>query len=227
MSEPLVMRVKRLISGSVNGLVDAIENANAEIVMREAIREVDRATDDVRDELARVVASRHQTARVVERTHVKLNELGERARIAVEQGRDDLAEVALGRQLDMEAQLPSLDASVAELAGKQTELEGYIAALQARKREMESELSAYVAAREKADEVAGTPTNPHSPASFERRADKAQQAFERALNGGIGAPGHVKADRETMAKLSELERLARGSRIADRLASLKAVKEAS
>ena len=72
MSESLVLRVKRLISGSVNGVVDALETANAEVVMREAIREIERATDDVREELASIVTTRHHTNRLLERTKTKL-----------------------------------------------------------------------------------------------------------------------------------------------------------
>lgn len=48
MSEGLVSRVTRLVSGSVNSIVDTIENAAPETVMREAIREVERAIEDVR-----------------------------------------------------------------------------------------------------------------------------------------------------------------------------------
>ena len=59
MAEGLVARVTRLVSGGVNQLVDTIENASPETVMAEAIREVDRAIDQVRDELASVLANKH------------------------------------------------------------------------------------------------------------------------------------------------------------------------
>ena len=75
MSESLVLRVKRLISGRANGVVDALETANAEMVMREAVREIERATDDVREELARAMTARHQTNRLLAHTKAKLAEL--------------------------------------------------------------------------------------------------------------------------------------------------------
>ena len=59
MNENVTVRVGRLISGSLNALVDAVENAVPEAVMEEAIREVDSAIDDVKAELGRVVASKH------------------------------------------------------------------------------------------------------------------------------------------------------------------------
>src|SRR5882757_812416 len=155
MSESLVFRVKRLISGSANGVVDALETANAEMVMREAVREIDRAADDVREELARAMTARHQTNRLLEHTKAKLVELSERAKLAVDQARDDLAEAALSRQLDLEAEIPVLEGRIVEFTAKQTELEGYVASLAARKREMESEIAAFVSVSETAARAAG------------------------------------------------------------------------
>ena len=50
MAESIFMRVRRLISASVEDAVDAMERAGGPSVMREAIREVDRAIDEVRAE---------------------------------------------------------------------------------------------------------------------------------------------------------------------------------
>src|SRR5882724_10356225 len=136
MSESIAMRVKRLMSSSANGLVDALENAAPDLLMREAIRELDRAIDDVREEHGRAVATRHQTDRRLTMTKARHEELTGKARLAVEQGRDDLAEAAIARQLDFEAQMPVLEAAIKDAAAKQTDLEGYLAALAGRKREM-------------------------------------------------------------------------------------------
>jgi phage shock protein A len=219
MSESLVLRVKRLISGSANGVVDALETANAEMVMREAVREIERATDDVREELARTITTRHQTNRLLAHTKAKLAELSERAKLAVDQARDDLAEAALSRQIDLEAEIPVHGAKIVEFTAKQTELEGYVAGLAARKREMESEIAAFVAASASAARAAGSSAGPGASVASkaERRADQAQQAFERAMGGTAGA----RPDRETAARLHELDRLSRSSKVAERLASLK------
>jgi phage shock protein A len=220
MSESLVLRVKRLISGSANGVVDALETANAEMVMREAVREIERATDDVREELARTITTRHQTNRLLEHTKAKLVELSERAKLAVDQARDDLAEAALSRQLDLEAEIPAHEAKIVELTAKTAELEGYVAGLAARKREMEKDIAAFVAASEAAVGAAGSAGPGASIATkAERRADQAQQAFDRAM--GSPAVGGSRPDRETSAKLHELDRLSRSSEVAERLAQLK------
>lgn len=220
MSESLVLRVKRLISGSANGVVDALETVNAEMVMREAVREIERATDDVREELAHAMTARHQTARLLEHTKAKLVELSGRAKLAVDQARDDLAEAALSRQLDLEAEIPAHEAKIVELTTKQTELEGYVAGLAARRREMENDIAAFVAASASAARAAGSAGPEASVATkAERRADQAQQAFDRAM--GSPAAGAARPDRETAARLHELDRLSRSSKVAERLANLK------
>ena len=218
MSESLVLRVKRLISGSVNGIVDALETNNAEVVMREAVREIERATDDVREELARTMSTRHQTNRLLERSKTKLAELGERAKLAVDQARDDLAEAALSRQLDLEAEIPVHEAKIVELTAKQTELEGYVAGLTTRKREMEKDIAAFASASDAAARAAGCAAPGASVATkAEHRADQAQRAFERAMN----TPAGSRPDHETTARLHELDRLSRSNKVAERLAQLK------
>lgn len=220
MSETLIRRVKRIVSGGMSSLVEVIENANAESTMREAVRETERIIDEVRDEHAKAVATRYQTMRQIERTKAKHQELAEKARAAVDQRRDDLAEAALSRQLDLEAQLPVLDRTLTEAAARQRELESYVAALDGRKREMEEELAAFVASRPAAGIDAAT--DPVNFAATERRLEKTQNAFDRILQNATGVPGAPKPDHHTSAKLLELERLTRSNEIASRLAALKA-----
>lgn len=56
MSETLARRVGRLVSGGFHALADAAENLMPEAVMNESIREIERAIDEVRAELGRVLA---------------------------------------------------------------------------------------------------------------------------------------------------------------------------
>ena len=71
-------RVTRLISGSVNSIVDAVENASPETVMKEAIREIDRAIDEVRDHLGLAIANRHNATKRLAEANAKHEELGAR-----------------------------------------------------------------------------------------------------------------------------------------------------
>jgi phage shock protein A len=226
MAEGLMSRVKRLVSGSINSVVDAVENATPETVMKEAIREVDRAVDDVREHLGLALANKHHASKRLMEANAKHDDLGEKLRLAVDQGRDDLAEAAIARQLDLEAQIPVLEAALKEAGEQEAELEGYIAALQGRRREMEEDLRTYVASR---------PSEPGSaPGAFgpitagpnaTRRAEKAESAFNRVLVSATGIAGTVKADSQTASKLAELEKIARDNRIRERLAAVKAMKQ--
>ncbi len=225
MADRLVSRVTRLVSGSVNSIVDAVENAAPETVMREAIREVERAIDDVRAELGKAAANKHHASKRLMEASAKHEALAEQIELAVTEGRDDLAEAAISRQLDLEAQIPLLEGALNDAGEQETELEGYVTALQGRKREMESDLNAFLSSR--AETGAGS-ADPAQRGGGERgaeaRADKAETAFNRVLSGQTGIPGSVKADRETAAKLAELEGIARTNRVQERLAALKAAK---
>jgi len=224
MSEGLVSRVTRLVSGSVNSIVDAVENAAPETVMREAIREVERAIDDVRAELGKAAANKHHANKRLMEAGAKHEALAEQIELAVSEGRDDLAEAAISRQLDLEAQIPLLESALSEAGERETELEGYVTALQGRKREMESDLQTFLSSRAQTGAGGSADTPEAGERGAEQRADKAESAFNRVLSGQTGLAGSVKADRETAAKLAELEGIARNNRVKERLAALKAAK---
>ncbi len=231
MSEGLVSRVRRLVAGGINDLVESIETGSPETVMRESIREVEKAADDVRDELGRTIAKRHHTNKRLMETAAKHEELASKAAFAIDQGRDDLAEAAIARQLDMEAQIPVLEATLKELTDEQSELEGYISALLARKREMEAELKSLLDSQvtaASAVSVAGQP-KPAEVAGLAaaKRADGADRAFNRVLQSVSGVAASTRSDPDTAPKLAELEKVARDHRIQERLAALKASAEAN
>src|SRR5690606_18931341 len=131
MSETLTQRVGRLIAGSFHSLVDAVENAAPESVMAQAVREIDAAISDVRADLGTVEAQRHLTAKRLTEESARHETLGDQAALAIEQNREDLAQAALGRQIDIEAQLPVLEARSSALAEDRTRLAGLVMAPQA------------------------------------------------------------------------------------------------
>ena len=223
MADGLINRVKRLVSGSVNSIVDAVENAAPETVMKEAIREIDSAIDEVRDQLGLAIANKHHANKRLMEASAKHEELAEKLRLAVDQERDDLAEAAIARQLDLEAQIPVLEDALKDTSLEESELESYISALTGRRREMEEDLQTYLASRPKETEaLAGGAEN----AQPDRKVENAETAFNRVLRGATGVPGTAKADNDTAAKLAELEMVSRENRIKERLAALKAVKSA-
>ncbi len=227
MKENLTNRVGRLISGSFNALVDAVENAVPETVMEEAIREVDGAIDDVRAELGRVVANKHlANTRLIEENR-KYETLSDNIDLAVKEARDDLAEAAIAQQLDIEAQIPILEAAIADGSNQEKELESYITALQAKKREMQDDLRQYRESVSDASAVAtGGPRSATAKgSSVAVNVDKASSAFDRVLEKATGlSASRSNMDAETAAKTEELEKLAQKNRIQERLAAIKSSK---
>ncbi len=222
MAESLFMHVRRVISASIEDAVDAMERAGGVGVMREAIREVDRAIDEVRTEQEAATVRRLQAMRQQRMFRDQLAALGEKARFAIAENRDDLAEAALSRQIDFEAQAERLDAVQAEAADEAGRLEECLVALATRQSQMEEALAAFKAAQRDASLGGDGPTR--TDRRTERRVDRAEQAFERAMVGAGGVGGVNRADAQTAAKLAEVATMQKGAAIAQRMAALRSAR---
>ncbi|MGX7703781.1 PspA/IM30 family protein [Methylobacterium sp. Gmos1] len=218
MAESIFNRISRILTASVEDSVDRLEQAGGEAVMREAIREADRAVDRVAAEREAALARRLQAARQQALLAKRIEALTEKARFALESGREDLAEAALSQQFDFEAQAVTLAEAQVEAQAEEARIEEGLAALKARKAQMEDTLSAYRQAR---TEAAGGSSS--AERSAERQVDAAEQAFARAMTGA-GAP--VRADAASLRGVAEIDVLQRRAAIAERLAALKAARAA-
>ena len=218
MSETLSSRVKCLVSGSANMIVSTVENLAPEMVMEESIREIDKAITDVRAELGQVLTRQYHASQRLGTENRRHEELNEKVQIALKEGRDDLAEVGVAQLLDIEAQIPVLDAAVIETREAQAELEGYITALQGRKREMAQELDEFRTAKTSAASTAVSAPS----SSVQQRVQNAQSTYDRVMDraGGM-APGGSAIDSNSAKAHAELEELARQNRIKERLAAMK------
>lgn len=224
MADTLSARVGRIVSGSAHALIDAIEGAIPDAVIQQTLREIDKAVDDVRAELGRTIAGKHLANKRLTEQSSRHEELAGQIELALAQGREDLARAAVEHQLDVEAQIPVLEATVAEAAKREVELEGYVAALLAKRREMEDAFQAMLLARVRGAEEAGAAQGGAAGdggPSVTRRVENATGAFDR-LMAREGAPGLGGVDRDNDAKLAELEGLARRNRVEERLAAIKA-----
>ena len=220
MSETLSRRVGRLVSGGFHALIDAAENLAPEAVMNESIREIERAVDEVRAELGKVLAQKHLAAKKMADESNRHETLSDHIRAAVAAGRDDLAESGIAEQMDIEARLPVLENTIADCSAQEKELEGFIAALQAKKREMQQQLQEWRAAQQSAGAGAGKAAGGSDMSRIARNAEKSGNAFDRVM--GRQNAVHSSTDAAQLAKLKELEDLSRNNRIAERLAALKA-----
>lgn len=222
MTDTIASRVTRVIGGSVHALLDAMENTAPEATMAQAIREVDQAIDEVRSELGRVEAVKHVASSSLNKLNTQKETLAEQIDIAMAKGDETLARAGIARQVDIDDQIPVLQRSLQDSVARGNELEGYIAALVAKKREMESALQDFIAAHAAASapgaQASGAST---SGGKVQGKVERAGDAFDRVLarEGIAGASSPVNAD---AAKLRELQDMARTHRIDERLAALKA-----
>ena len=222
MSETLSRRVGRLVSGGFHALIDAAENLAPEAVMNESIREIERAVDEVRAELGKVLAQKHLAAKKMADESNRHEAIDANLQAAVDAGRDDLAEAGIAEQMDIEARLPILENTIADCAAQEKELKGFIAALQAKKREMQQQLQDWRAAQQSVGAGKAAGGNGSDLNRIARDAEKSGNAFDRVM--GRQNSVHSSTDAAQLAKLKELEDLSRNNRIAERLAALKAGK---
>ncbi len=226
MSETLKNRVGRVMTGSVHAWLDRLEDQAPEAMMEQSIREAAAVVDEVRHELGQVAARRH----LAQQQHANLNTqhstLADHIELALTQGREDLARAAVARQLDIEAQLPVLEATLAEQTQQETELQGYVAALLAKQREMQEALLAFRqsrAASSTAGPVGGGASAASAGARAEQRMAHVTGAFNRVYTRQTGVAGtSTSAPLNQGAQLRQLEDLVRDHQIAERLAQLKA-----
>jgi len=221
MANSLSTRVGRVIAASANALVSRLENQAPIALMEQAIREVDNIIAEVRRELGQISANRHLAQQQHAHLSTQHSTLAEQAQRALMENREDLASAAVARQLDIEAQLPVLETSLAELACKDEELSGYVAALLGKKREMEQALHEFQRSRETANR-SNTATATQSANNQQQRLDSATGTFDRLYQRHAGlSPTSAGASLEQAAKLKELDDLVRNNKISERLARLR------
>ena len=222
MADNIAVRVTRIVSGSVHSLLDAVEDATPEATMGQAIREVDQVTDEVRTELGRVEAATHLVTTQLNKLNTDAENLAGQIELAMKQNREDLARSGLEKQINIEDQVPVLQKGLAEQQEKGRELEGYITALLAKKREMEQALQEFIASR------AGS-TSPRAVSGAagtgRGRVESAGSAFDRVMARQTGVSGLSASVTADAAKLKELQDLQRNHRIEERLAKLKASRQ--
>jgi phage shock protein A len=216
MAESITTRVSRIITGNVHHLIDSIENANPQAAMAQAIREVDGVIDEVSVALGRATANKHLAVNRLAEQNRRHEQLSADIEVALKEDREDLAKAAVAAQLDVEAQVPVLEHSIANAADEEQEYQGYLSALRARRREMEDTLNQFIASRKQVAE------KPAAAAQPGQRLEKAVANFDRVLArqtglGGFNAP----IDAAQAGKMRELDELARNNRIEERLAAIR------
>jgi phage shock protein A len=217
MSDTITTRVARIIAGGTHALLDKAENLAPDAIMAQSIREIEQIIGEIRLDLGKAEAAKHLVTLQISKLQDEHEKLSTQITTAVNQQRDDLAAVAIGRQTDIEDFLPVLQKSLGEQSERGTLLASYITALLAKKRELEQILSNYIVTQSEPSK-----TSPQASLSDKQsRIEDAENAFERILARQLGVSGLQMGQLEDAVKLKELAELKRSNRIAERLAAIK------
>lgn len=222
MADTFANRVARIIVGGAHALLDKAEDLAPEATMAQAIREIEQVIVEVRVDLGKAEAAKHLVLSRMAKLNAEHEKLSEQIDTALALERDDLAKAAIGRQADIEDLLPVLQKALDEHTERGKELESYIVALLAKKRELDQALADYQAS------LASPAAAPFAGSGADRRTrvDDAESSFGRVMARQTGASGINLGLNEQAAKLKELADMQRGNRIAERLAALKAARGA-
>jgi len=215
-TEGVVARVGRVMAGMAHSVVDMAEQADPEAVLAQALREIDGAIDEVRTELGRAKGEQIRVEARMKQLEEERGALEKRIDTAIKNGRDDLAEAGVARQLDIEAQANLLTQLRAESQGEIQKLESSLDAIRASRREAEDRLQDLRHTTAVAPD--GTFTGGRDGA-----VERANARVERALNvtGRITGVPNGPAVQDAGA-LQDLEAMHRDNQIKERLAQLKA-----
>ena len=113
------------------------------------------------------------------------NTIEEQLEVALNEGRDELVQTALSRQVDIEDQLPSLENQNHALTEQEKEINDAVTGILAKRRQMEEELFEFKKNKQAAQahaisEVGGAGTK------SAMNIEKAENAFSRALQNETG-----------------------------------------
>lgn len=215
MPETLLTRITRLVAGLTHNAIEQAEQAASVPMMEQAIRDIDDAVKEVRSEVGKHEATKHNARRRMAELQQEHDALSEKIALAVKEEKDDLAEAGVGRQLDIENQLALLERTVAESDEEVVKLTDSLAALQASRREAQSRLRDLKAAA-----PAGGDGGTAAGTKAQEKASAAMDAAQRLGEKFTGLPGeesHI-SNRD----LDDLAELHRQHAIQERLARHKA-----
>lgn len=108
-------RITEIINSNVNAMLDKAEDP--EKMVKLMIHEMEDTLTEVKSAAAEVVADKIRLNRAVAAETKKKNDWEDRAALALEKGREDLAREAVEQRMECEKRLAHLDGRVAEVEG--------------------------------------------------------------------------------------------------------------
>ncbi|MCA6112992.1 PspA/IM30 family protein [Bradyrhizobium cenepequi] len=209
--EGILARMGRLLAAIASQTLDSAENSNKVALVKQAIREIDAGADEARHALGKSRAEEFRLKQRREELDAEVASLNEKVRLALAEGREDLARAGVARQIDLESQSIALERAMDFVELEIDEQTKALQAMLAARREAEARL----ADLEKSLAQEGMhETGRASAATKTVSPDRAMAAIARVT--GVPASS-VFADKE----LDELDRLHREKEIAVRLERIK------
>ncbi len=212
MAEPFYIRAKRVVSAGIETALDQAERASGTSLMREAIREVDRAMDKVRREHGDALDRQSEAAGQQKLSAKRAEEWGGKIIFTLEKGREDLAEAAIMQQIDFEAKIKHFKNLEASAKTDVSRLDRLLEDLAARKSTLQAELAAFEKMMN--ENQAASDEQTELDASVERKIERAEATFGRTMEMVGGVTGNT-------TQAAEITKLQRNTEVAERLAALK------
>lgn len=205
MNDSMASRVGRLISASINAMIDTAEGISPIIVMKEGIREVESILGEVKVALGKESVQKIHIERNIEVINNEYKKLSFQIGVVIENNRDDLAKVAIAKQMDLESQIVETKENLENAESNISKLEDYMDALKKKREELKKELESHIKINKEQK----------NSSNINLSIDRIDNLFDRVSN---------KAQSNLMKEdiqLSQLDNLTKESEISQRLANLK------
>jgi len=201
----MASRVTRLVSASLNALIDEAENISPQIVMQEGIREIENLVDEVKISLGKESVKKLQAQQQVQNITKEYDTLASQIEIAIEKERDDLAKSAIAKQIELENQALSQKEELSGISENISKLEGYIDALAKKKAQMKQELEEFIKINQ----------SQQNQSSVDSTINKIDNLFDR-----LGNSVNISVSNDDVA-LTQLDTLNKDHEVAKRLKAIK------
>jgi phage shock protein A len=213
-AESLFSRAGRLLAGIAVEAIERAEGKNKQAVVKQAIREIEAAEQEARDDLARERAQEWRLKARQGEIAREMDTLNAQIATAVADGRDDLARAGIARQMDLEAQFEVVGKALEENEDKIETVLTTLRAIMSGLQDAETRLSELKKSEER--EIAPQPAGGRRASGHGAASAKSARA-SRAIARTVGVP----ASMAPSGDIDELSKLHRDKEIAERLARLK------
>lgn len=215
MKNSLFKRISRIVAANVETILSSVENQTPVAILEEAIKDVNVVIDDVREELAGVVTNKHLATKELTSKNNLHDNLSEQIQLAVDSGKEQLAESGIAEQLDIEAQIPILEKTILDCQEEEKQLESYIQALKAKINEMRMKIQSLSEISKEQSSIQSA----HS--DHNKKLEEAERAFNKVFQSALSEKNLNPKNLDHQADLKELEELERKNRVQERLHSFK------